>query len=73
VLVHKRSFYFEEEPFVEVALDHGGAFTFMCRLESRDEAALAEPGGADWRSRLAEQRGIRVRSEFRSVKRELCR
>jgi hypothetical protein len=33
----------------------------MCRLESRDEAALAE------------QRGIRVRSEFRSVKRELCR
>jgi hypothetical protein len=61
VLVHKRLFYFEEEPFVEVARDHGGAFSFVCRLESRDEAALAE------------QRGIRVRSEFRSVKRELCR
>ena len=41
------------------AREHGGAFSFVCRVESRDEAALTE-----WRA-------MRVRSELRSVEREL--
>jgi hypothetical protein len=41
---------------VDVAREHGGVFSFVCRLESRDEAALTE------------QRAIGVRSELRSVK-----
>jgi hypothetical protein len=43
---------------VDVAREHGRAFSFVCRLANRNEAALAE------------RRAMRVRSEFRSVERE---
>jgi hypothetical protein len=46
-------FCFEESPFVDVARDHGGVFSFVYRLESRVEAALMA------------QRAIRARSELK--------
>ena len=46
---------------MDVAREHGGAFSFECWLANRDEAALTE-----WRA-------MGVRSELRSVERELYR
>jgi hypothetical protein len=55
-----------ERKLAALTIEHGRvkgehAFSFVCRLESRDEAALTE-----WRA-------VRVRSDLRSVERELYR